>query len=152
LTDILRTIVLLAEAFLLRLGYLPKNGGGIMSLSNIGQARNANNLAKALNIPRSTVYNNPRSFRGVTRGERWWFFDNLVEEALRSQVKGGINVSMEKGQERETSALWPNQIRGRKTESKEMRNMGTGSEVGTRGKGQSQAASEVDPHGLLDYP
>jgi hypothetical protein len=83
-----------------------------MSIDRIGQAKNAHQLAEALDIPRSVVYRNPRAFGGVRIGTRWWFFDHLVEEALRSQA-GGQNAAMEERQEGEESALRPEQSEGK---------------------------------------
>jgi hypothetical protein len=39
-------------------------------LDNLGKARNANQLAKELDIPKSTIYNNPKAFGGIRIGGR----------------------------------------------------------------------------------
>lgn len=119
-------------------------------LDNLGKARNANQLAKELDIPKSTIYNNPKAFGGIRIGGRWWFFDKLVVEAIRSQaLEEAADASVEKGRERQEGSVWQNQDK-RQTKSTEVRDLGRGSEVGAGTEGQSQELGEIDPHGLLN--
>lgn len=123
-----------------------------MSIESIGKGYNASQLAKKLDIPKSTVYNNPHAFGGIRIGGRWWFFEELVAEALRSQRKGGqADASMEKRQEGQTSTLWQGESKW-DTESKKVRNMGGSKKVGDSRKRQDAAVESVDPHGLLNSP
>ena len=120
-----------------------------MTLDNLGQGRNANDLAKRLGIPKSTVYNNPTAFGGVRIGTRWWFFDNLVVETLRNKTEAS-DASMEEEQAGQESSLRENQKTRGHTGGEKVSNLGRGAKVGAGRKRQAQTLKEIDKHGLLN--